>query len=125
MMTLIATSADGRAMRLAVAGHLSHDDYRAMIPAMEAAIARHGNISLLADMTALDSMSPRAVLDDLAFDLGHLRDFERLAVVGNREWQEWMTRLAAHMTSAEMRYFDAAEAEAAWVWAQDAPQETA
>jgi len=120
MMTLIATSADGRAMRLKVAGHLSHDDYRAMIPAMEAAIARHGKISAMVDMTGLDSMSPRAVLDDLAFDLGHLHDFERLGVVGNRDWQEWMTRVAAHMTSAEMRYFDVAEAEAAWAWTQGA-----
>lgn len=118
MMTLIATSADGKALRLAVSGHLSHDDYRAMVPRLEAAIDAHGKISLMADLTALEGVSARAVLDDFAFDIAHLGDFERIAVVGNRDWQAWSTRLGDHLTSATMRYFQAPDAEAAWTWTQ-------
>lgn len=116
MMTLIATSADGKALRLAVSGHLGHDDYRAMVPRLEAAIAAHGRISLMADLTALVDVSARAILDDFAFDIAHLGDFERIAVVGNRDWQAWTTRMGDHLTSADMRYFEAEEAEAAWAW---------
>jgi len=84
---------------------------------LEEAIAEHDQISLMVDMTALNSVEFRALFDDLAFDLRHINDFKRIAMVGGAGWQDWMTRATAHFTPADMRYFDIDDIDAAWTWA--------
>lgn len=116
MMTLAATSPDGRALRIAASGRLAHEDYVAMIPVIERQIAEHGPLSVLADLTGLEGLEARAVLDDFVFGMRHLHDFRRLAVVGDKPWEAWLTSAAAHLTPAEMRYFDTGQAEEAWAW---------
>lgn len=116
MLEIVERSGDGRALRIVASGTLSHEDYAALVPLLDEAVARHRRISILADLRELEGVGPRAALDDLVFDIRHINDFDRLAVVGGDSWQEWMTRLATHLTPAAMRYFDAAHVEAAWAW---------
>ncbi len=118
MIEQLETSPDGSAMRFRAGGKLTHEDYQGLIPQLEKAIADHGKISILMELQDLTGMEPRAVLDDLAFDIHHFRDFDRLAMVGDASWQDWMTRATNPLTPGDMRYFDAGEAEAAWTWVQ-------
>ena len=72
----------------------------------------------MVDMTDLGSVEFRALLDDLAFDLRHINDFDRIAMVGDAGRQDWMINVTSHLTPSDMRYFDVDDADAALTWAQ-------
>jgi universal stress protein A len=118
MIEHLETSADGRAMRFRAGGKLTHEDYQNLIPQLEKAISEHGKISILVELEEISGIEPRAILDEFAFDIRHFRDFDRLGVVGEQEWEDWMTRVTNPLTPGEMRYFNSGEAQAAWTWVQ-------
>lgn len=54
--------------------------------------------------------------EDLKVDPKHASDYERIAMVGDKKWQKWMTRLMKPFTAADIRYFDLSEREKARIW---------
>jgi hypothetical protein len=58
-----------------------------------------------------------AMWDDIRFDMKHFSDIDRLAMVGDRQWEKGMSVFCRPFTTAKIRYFDqTAIAEArAWV----------
>ena len=50
------------------------------------------------------------------FDFKHFADIERLAMVGEKKWEEWMAKFCRPFTNAEIRYFDQSQAEEARSW---------
>ena len=44
------------------------------------------------------------------------RRFKRLAIVGDRKWEEWMANFCKSFTKAKVEYFDRFEVYAAWKW---------
>lgn len=81
-----------------------------------AASARPGLVVHLKDFSGYENSS--ALREDLKMDIAHRNDFSRIAVVGNRAWVKWGTKLAGFLTAAEMKWFDAAEADRAAEWAR-------
>ena len=52
----------------------------------------------------------------MKFGIQHYADFARIAMVGDRKWEEWMAKLCRPFTKATVKYFAASEVEAAWAW---------
>ena len=59
-----------------------------------------------------------ALLEDLKIDTAHTNDFSRVAVVGERSWMEWGTRMVNLLARSEMRWFDSSEEVDAVEWVQ-------
>ena len=59
---------------------------------------------------------PGAAWDDFHFGLKHDQQVERIAMVGEKKWQEWMTKIASRLVQTEVRYFDLADEEKAEKW---------
>lgn len=97
-------------------GKLHDQDYRTFVPIVEAAITAQGKIRLLAWFEDFHGWDLHALWDDFQFGLQHNSDFERVALVGDRQWEEWMARLCQPFVKASVRYFDANAIEAAWAW---------
>lgn len=115
MFTLTAVGA-GKVYTLRVEGVLTDADYQELTPQLDAAIASHGAIRLLADVTAWEGMEPLAMWDDFVLGIRHWNDFERIAVLGDARWQDIMTRVADMVTKGEMRYFEAGRLDDALAW---------
>ncbi|MCG6897872.1 MAG: STAS/SEC14 domain-containing protein [Thiocapsa sp.] len=62
---------------------------------------------------------PHAAWDDFKFGIQHYADFERIAMIGDKRWEEWMARLCKPFTRAAVKYFDVAEADAAGAWVSE------
>ena len=60
-----------------------------------------------------------AAWDDFAFGVKHWNDFTKLALVGNKRWEELSAKIGDKLTSAEMRYFPEEEKDAAMAWIAD------
>ena len=100
-----------------VRGKLSHDDYQSLVPMLESAIAEveHPKINVFFDAREMEGWEPRAAWDDLKLGVKHGREFNRIAMLGNRQWQEWAARVGSWFIGGEARFFED-EAEAmAWL----------
>ncbi|BFM10540.1 STAS/SEC14 domain-containing protein [Simiduia litorea] len=94
-------------------GRLTHADYEQMTPLLSAAlngIPEH-SVDVLLDVTELEGWELRAAWDDFQLGLKHGSEFRKIAMLGNRDWQAWATKVAAWFISGEAQYFeDRAEA---------------
>jgi hypothetical protein len=110
----------GRILQVHVMGRLTRDDYARFVPEVERVIGKHGRIRVLFDMRDFHGWTAGALWEDLKFDLKHFRDIERLALVGERRWEQGMAAFCRPFTTAAIRYFDRADADDAHRWVAEA-----
>lgn len=95
-------------------GKLTHADYQRLIPKLEDQLRSHGKLRVLFELDDCQGWEIGAAWDDLKFGLKHGGDCERCAVVGQKRWQRWMTKLAKPFFA--VRYFDKSQMPEAWDW---------
>ncbi len=97
-------------------GKLTHDDYQRFLPTLEALIEDVGKVSILLELENFHGWELAAALDDYRFGKEHDKDFERIAIVGDKDWMHWLAVLARPFIEGEVRYFDHDEIQQAWDW---------
>lgn len=100
-------------------GTVTRHDYDTMLPIMEEKINRHGKINVLAEIGELEDFSIMALWQEVKFDLKHLADFRRVAVVANQKWLDRLSTFSNLLTPAQVRYFLPNEKEAALTWVKE------
>lgn len=96
---------------------LTGEDYeKSLLPLFNELISHHGKIKVYVDMTGFNGMELSAFWQDFNFGVRNWSNFDKLAVVGMRDWMEAMTKLMSSMIPVEMKMFDVDEREEAWVW---------
>ncbi|TFL19459.1 STAS/SEC14 domain-containing protein [Jannaschia formosa] len=104
---------------IACEGKLTKDDMESMHALLHERLASADKPGMVVDLTGFQGYEGLSALrEDMQMDTAHRNDFSRIAVVGDSKWMEWGTSLANAVTRAEMRWFDAGEAEAAKEWAR-------
>jgi len=95
-------------IRLKAVGKLTHDDYEVITPMLNSALAavEVPRVRALIDGTELEGWELRAAWDDLKIGVKHGRDFEKIAIYGNKNWQEIAAKVGGWFISGEVRYFD-------------------
>ncbi|MCH9699317.1 MAG: universal stress protein [Gammaproteobacteria bacterium] len=106
-------------------GTLTHADYQAFLPELEDLISQHGKISLLIECESFSGWDLAAIKDDVQFSLKHKHDFEKIALVGNKAWHQWMALMAKPFVQGEIKYFSSDELQTAWDWLRDNQQQPA
>ena len=106
----------GRILEVSLAGKLVKQDYDSFVPAVDRAIEQHGKIRMLVLMHDFHGWTVSAMWEDTKFGAGHFRDLERLAMVGETKWQRGMAVFCRPFTTAEVRYFEHDQVEAARAW---------
>lgn len=107
---------EGKVLEVQVSGKLADADYRQFVPEFERLVQQHGKLRVLFEMTDFHGWEPKALWDDIKFDLQHFKDIERLAMVGDRRWEQGMAAFCKPFTTARIHYFDRTELEAARTW---------
>ena len=49
-------------------------------------------------------------------DAAHANDYEKIAMVGDKKWQNWITQFMKPFTKAEIKYFNLDQKEDAKSW---------
>ena len=103
----------GRTLAVHVSEKIMATDYEHLVPEFERLVGLHGRLRVLFDMTGFHGWTAGALWQDTKFAMPHFSDIERLAIVGEKKWQEGMATFCKPFTKATVRYFDhAKEAEA-------------
>ena len=103
---------DGTMLVVHVTGKLVKTDYEQFVPEFERLVQQHGKLRVLFDMTGFHGWEAGALWEDTKFAIKHFTDIERLAMVGEKKWQQGMATFCKPFTKATIRYFDHDAAEA-------------
>lgn len=108
---------NGKLLVVKITGRLVKDDYSQFVPAVDRLVNRQGKIRMLVEMHDFHGWTAGALWEDCKFGLHHLRDIERLALVGETRWEKGMATFCKPFTAAQVRYFDHTQAAEARDWA--------
>ena len=104
-------------LSLKAVGKLTHDDYEKITPMIGSALegVKAPKVKVFIDASELEGWELRAAWDDFKIGLKHGNDFGKIAIYGNRKWQEYAARVGNWFVSGEVRSFDNAEDALAWL----------
>lgn len=104
-------------LHLEIIGKLTHHDYEVLLPMLDAAVdgAENARIDSLVDLRQLEGFELRAIWDDLKLGLKHRKRFERVAVLGNKKWEQVATQIGNWFTSGELAYFENEDNAKKWI----------
>jgi len=108
---------DNAFLECAASGKLSAEDYERFEPAVTGLIEKAGGkIKILFQMHDFHGWELGAIWEDIKFATKHCRDIEKIAMVGEKTWEKWMSIICKPFTMSKIRYFDAGEVAAARQW---------
>ncbi|MCM4159288.1 STAS/SEC14 domain-containing protein [Antarcticibacterium flavum] len=104
-MLQILEQTEGNLIATRATGNLTEADYDKLLPRLKNIVEKYQKIRWYFEMEGFEGWKPKAFWKDLKFDIHHANDFEKVAMVGDKKWEEWMTDLMKPFTSAEVKYF--------------------
>ncbi len=102
---------------LKAVGKLTHEDYELITPMLESALSEVSmpNVKVLIDGTGMEGWELRAAWDDLKLGLKHGKEFKKIAIYGNKHWQEILAKVGKWFVSGEVKYFEEYDAAVDWL----------
>jgi hypothetical protein len=102
-------------LEIRVEGKLDAKDYESFVPQIESLIKKE-KIRMLVELVDFHGWSAGALWEDTKFAARHFNDIDRIAIVGNTNWEKGMAVFCKPFTMATIRYFDSADIESAKTW---------
>jgi hypothetical protein len=99
-----------------ISGTVTQADVRIAQQEMKSVLDQYGKVRLLIHLGELEIPKAGAAWQDLKYTNVYLTDVERLALVGDAAWQEWVTKAVDVPTRGKMRFFEEVEIQQAWEW---------
>lgn len=111
---------EGDLLRIRAGGRLSGEDYNKFVPEFERVErGSAGRIAMLIELEPdFTGWDLGGLWRELKFDARHKDSFGRIAIVGDKNWEEWGTKASDPLFTAEMRFFERDEIAAATRWAR-------
>jgi hypothetical protein len=113
------SSDSGQVLAYQCSGTITQEDVEFVQEDMKQALEQFGEVRMLLHLGDLETPEAEAVWQDLKFTKVYMTKMERLAVVGDAAWQEWMTKAADLPSQGKMRFFEKDEVPQAWAWIEE------
>ncbi|UZH54899.1 STAS/SEC14 domain-containing protein [Salinimicrobium tongyeongense] len=95
---------------------LTNEDYDRLIPLLQEKVRSFGAIRWYFEMNEFEGWSLGAIWRDIKFDFKNAENMERIAMVGNKEWEKELTQLMKPFTKARVKFFELTEKDEAKNW---------
>lgn len=104
-------------LSLKAIGKLTHEDYKTITPMIDSALAqvKGPKVNVLIDGTELEGWELIAAWDDFNLGLKHNNEFHKIAIYGNKNWQEITAKVGSWFISGEVQYFDNLHSALSWI----------
>jgi hypothetical protein len=104
-------------LSLKATGKLTHEDYKIITPLIDSALesVKDPKVRVFIDGSELEGWELHAAWDDFKLGLKHGSEFEKIAIYGNKKWQEYASKIAAWFVSGEVKFFESADDALAWL----------
>jgi len=104
-------------LSLKAIGKLTHQDYQIITPMIDAALREVDSpkVKAVFDVTEMQGWELRAAWDDFKLGLKHGSEFEKIAIYGNKHWQEIISKIGSWFISGEVEYFESYQQAIDWL----------
>lgn len=106
----------GRTIEVIANGKLEREDYQQFVPHFEKRLEEFGEIGILFVMKDFDGFAMWALWEDIKFEWNHYDDIARLAMVGDSDWKDWMSKFCKPFLKSEIEDFPTEEIDQARAW---------
>ena len=106
----------GRILEVRATGKLAASDYVELGPTFERLHQEHGKLRVLFELHDFHGWTASGLWEDVKFEEKHFSDIERIAIVGDKKWQQGMATFCKPFTTAQIRFFKPDQAEGAREW---------
>jgi len=98
-------------------GKLTHDDYQAMIPILKSTIKEidSSTLKMLVDISTLTGWELRAAWDDFKLGLELNSKIDKIAICGDKSWQELASKVGSWFVSGEIKSFEDHDSAIEWL----------
>ena len=95
-------------LSLKAVGKLTHKDYEIITPMIDSALegVKDPKVKAFIDGSELEGWEVRAAWDDFKLGLKHGGEFDKIAIFGNKKWQEYTAKIGSWFISGEVKYFE-------------------
>ncbi len=116
MLSIINTEKENLiAARLS--GTLNKADLEKVHPLIHQVINNGHKVDWYLEIEEGTTYSLAGLLEDFKIDLLHFQDYGKIAVVGEKKWQEWGAKAANYLTNSDVKFYDPADQPQALQWA--------
>jgi hypothetical protein len=91
------------------------DQFKALVREV---IDQFGEVRMYFEMQEFDGWQVSSFLENAFFDITHANRYSKVAMVGEKSWQAWITKLVDVVKRGEVRYFDLDDRLQAVQWVQ-------
>lgn len=102
-----------------VDGKVTREDFDTIAPRLENFIEKHGTVRLLEEIRNFSGFELSLLWDNMKFSFGHMKNFDRVAVVTDKRWIKNWTKLGNTFINAEVEAFELDEIEDARAWLRE------
>lgn len=104
-------------LSLKAVGTLTHQDYQVITPMIDAALKEVSSpkVKAIFDVTEMQGWELRAAWDDFQLGLKHGSEFEKVALYGNKHWQEVIAKIGSWFISGKVKFFEDYQQAVAWL----------
>ena len=104
-------------LSLKATGKLTHEDYDKINPMIDSALegVKDPKVKVFIDGSELEGWELRAAWDDFKLGLKHNNEFDKIAIFGNKKWQEYSAKIGSWFLSGEVKYFEDVDAALSWL----------
>ena len=85
---------------------------------VDALLQEEESINLLLDLQEFEGEKIKALGADFKFGHEYHKKITKMAIVGDKKWQRWMTSLVDPFYARQAEFFPTEERQAAWEWLQ-------
>uniref|UniRef100_Q31FZ2 STAS/SEC14 domain-containing protein n=1 Tax=Hydrogenovibrio crunogenus (strain DSM 25203 / XCL-2) TaxID=317025 RepID=Q31FZ2_HYDCU len=104
-------------LSMKVQGKLTHDDYSQMTPMIDSALkgVKDPKVKALVDLTEMEGWELRAAWDDFKMGLSYGGEFEKIAIIGHKKWQDFIAKVGSWFISGNIKRFESEEEAINWL----------
>lgn len=104
-------------LSLKATGILTHEDYKVITPMIDSALSEVDDpqVDAILDCTECDGWGLRAAWDDFKLGLKHGKEFRKVAIYGNKNWQETAAKVGSWFIAGHAKYFENKDDAIAWL----------
>jgi hypothetical protein len=100
-------------------GTITSSDYLKLEPEVRELVKGEGNIRILIDLSEFKWEKMEAWLRDLKFGSEFRHEIQKMAIVGDKTWEKWMTYLAKPFYARDAKFFHSSEIDKACAWLRE------
>lgn len=103
-----------------ISGAIHTDDYeRVIVPAVEAAFARHDKLRIYCEAEGEVTADAGAMWDDFKLGASHFTRWDRIALVSSMNWLPGLAKALSILMPGTIRTFSPDQAERARAWIEE------